>query len=262
MASTSELRARLTALEMDSSGPHETLVKRLGLHAKTTGAGERKPHKRRRKHQPARPPPPQPEPLGDLVEIVPEELQLPPNLGEFSEIFQRFQERTLRRQPQEDLPSIPQQKEQSDSSSSSDDDYEHKVASRKKQRKLARLTVAALKSKVAKPDLVEWTDVTSIDPEFLIFLKSYRNLVPVPVHWCTKRKFLQGKRGAEKMLFELPDFIKDTGIMALRDPAHTHRNKYAAKMGKLDIDYQKLHDAFFKYQTKPYCSSHGEMYTN
>ena len=23
------------------------------------------------------------------------------------------------------------------------------------------------------------------------------------------------------------------------------------KMGKVDIDYQKLHDAFFKFQTKP-----------
>ena len=31
-------------------------------------------------------------------------------------------------------------------------------------------------------------------------------------------------------------------------------------MGKLDIDYQVLHDAFFKYQTKPHLSGMGEMY--
>jgi splicing factor 3B subunit 2 len=25
-----------------------------------------------------------------------------------------------------------------------------------------------------------------------VFLKGYRNTVPVPRHWCQKRKFLQG----------------------------------------------------------------------
>jgi len=32
------------------------------------------------------------------------------------------------------------------------------------------------------------------------------------------------------------------------------------KMGKMDIDYQVLHDAFFKYQTKPKLTSHGDLY--
>jgi hypothetical protein len=31
-------------------------------------------------------------------------------------------------------------------------------------------------------------------------------------------------------------------------------------MGKIDIDYQKLHDAFFKYQTKPKMSEFGELW--
>jgi splicing factor 3B subunit 2 len=31
-------------------------------------------------------------------------------------------------------------------------------------------------------------------------------------------------------------------------------------MGKIDIDYNILHDAFFKYQTKPPLLGHGEMY--
>jgi splicing factor 3B subunit 2 len=31
-------------------------------------------------------------------------------------------------------------------------------------------------------------------------------------------------------------------------------------MGKIDIDYQILHDAFFRYQTKPAMTSHGELY--
>eukprot|EP01118_Nematostelium_gracile_P013765 TRINITY_DN5236_c0_g1_i1.p1 TRINITY_DN5236_c0_g1~~TRINITY_DN5236_c0_g1_i1.p1 ORF type:complete len:336 (-),score=140.35 TRINITY_DN5236_c0_g1_i1:2-1009(-) len=32
------------------------------------------------------------------------------------------------------------------------------------------------------------------------------------------------------------------------------------KLGKLDIDYQVLHDAFFRYQTKPKLTVHGDIY--
>ena len=45
----------------------------------------------------------------------------------------------------------------------------------------------------------------------------FRNTVPVPRHWCAKRKYLQGKRGFEKPAFDLPDFIKRTGIQGMRE---------------------------------------------
>lgn len=32
------------------------------------------------------------------------------------------------------------------------------------------------------------------------------------------------------------------------------------KMGKLDVDYSVLHDAFFKHQTKPKLTTHGDVY--
>ncbi|KAK2639488.1 hypothetical protein Ddye_027283 [Dipteronia dyeriana] len=54
------------------------------------------------------------------------------------------------------------------------------------------------------------------DPKLLVFLKAYRNTVPVLRHWCQKRKFLQGKRGIEKQPFQLPDFIAATGIAKIR----------------------------------------------
>ena len=38
------------------------------------------------------------------------------------------------------------------------------------------------------------------------------------------------------------------------------REKVRPKMGKIDIDYQKLHDAFFRYQTKPKMTIHGDLY--
>ena len=31
-------------------------------------------------------------------------------------------------------------------------------------------------------------------------------------------------------------------------------------MGRIDIDYQVLHDAFFHHQTKPVMTSHGDLY--
>ena len=38
------------------------------------------------------------------------------------------------------------------------------------------------------------------------------------------------------------------------------REKVRPKLGKIDIDYQKLHDAFFKWQTKPKMTLHGDLY--
>lgn len=61
-----------------------------------------------------------------------------------------------------------------------------------------RFTVAELKQLVARPDVVEMHDVTAQDPKLLVHLKATRNSVPVPRHWCFKRKYLQGKRGIEK----------------------------------------------------------------
>lgn len=142
--------------------------------------------------------------------------------------------------------------------------------SKRKMKKLTRLSVAELKQLVTRPDVVEMHDVTARDPKLLVQLKSQRNTVPVPRHWCFKRKYLQGKRGIEKPPFDLPAFIKKTGIQEMRaslqerDESKTlkakMRERVRPKMGKIDIDYQKLHDAFFKWQTKPRMTIHGDLY--
>ncbi|EGF80398.1 hypothetical protein BATDEDRAFT_35091 [Batrachochytrium dendrobatidis JAM81] len=157
---------------------------------------------------------------------------------------------------------------------SQDDDLadgdNRKSMSKKKQRKVSRLTVAELKQLVTKPEVVDWVDVTAADPKLLVHLKASRNTVSVPIHWMQKRKYLQGKRGVEKMPFELPDFIKQTGITQMRDAVKEKedatklksktRERHQPKMGKLEIDYQKLHDAFFRWQTKPKLSIFGDVY--
>lgn len=71
-------------------------------------------------------------------------------------------------------------------------------------------------------------------------------------------------------MFELPDFIENTGISKLRDPMAEKdsvrmvrqklKERMNPKMGKIDIDYEVLHDAFFKYQTKPPLTVFGDIY--
>lgn len=73
-----------------------------------------------------------------------------------------------------------------------------------------------------------------------------------------------------KQPFELPDYIDQTGIAKLRDP-FTERDgqkmikqklkeRMNPKMGKIDIEYTVLHDAFFKFLKKPKLSIHGDVY--
>ncbi|WWC94779.1 hypothetical protein V866_001628 [Kwoniella sp. B9012] len=141
---------------------------------------------------------------------------------------------------------------------------------RRERRKAAKLTVAELKQLVDRPEVVEWFDCDARDPRTLVNLKSYRNTVPVPAHWNAKRDYLAGKRGIEKPPYLLPPWIADTGIGEQRDAIKAKeaeqtlrqktRERVQPKMGKIDIDYQKLHDAFFKFQTKPSMSRFGEAY--
>eukprot|EP01033_Poteriospumella_lacustris_P015476 gene15476-11068_t len=145
-----------------------------------------------------------------------------------------------------------------------------KKLSKRKKKLVTRLSVAELKQLVNRPDVVEAHDVSSSNPRLLIHLKSSRNAVAVPRHWCHIRKYLQGKRGIEKIPFQLPEFIAETGIARIRESIMEQealqkskqkaRNRIRPKMGRIDIDYQVLHDAFFKHQTKPKLSGHGDLY--
>jgi hypothetical protein len=145
-----------------------------------------------------------------------------------------------------------------------------KKLSRKERRRKGRMEIAQLKQIVANPDVVEMHDTNSPDPQLLVYLKGYRNGVPVPKHWAMKRKYLQGKRGIEKPPFQLPQYIADTGITDVRGAMQDKdaakgakqkaRDKMQVKMGRMDIDYQVLHDAFFRHQTKPPLTGHGNLY--
>ncbi|KAL9117167.1 MAG: hypothetical protein Q9187_006300 [Circinaria calcarea] len=142
--------------------------------------------------------------------------------------------------------------------------------SKKKRKEQNKLSVAELKALVKKPETVDWTDTSATDPRLLVHIKAYRNVVPVPSHWALKREYLSSKRGVEKPPFALPKFIQETGIAEMRDAVlekqdqaslkQKQRERVQPKMGKLDIDYQKLYEAFFRFQTKPELTRYGEVY--
>ncbi|KAF3321499.1 Proline-rich spliceosome-associated family protein isoform 2 [Carex littledalei] len=212
------------------------------------------------------------------VEYVPEKAEVDASfLEDFKSVFEKFSFKETAPISEEDA----KKEEASDAAKNKDDsdsDEEEQEGQQKKdgavsnkKRKLQRrMKIAELKQICSKPDVVEVWDVTASDPKLLVSLKSYRNTVPVPRHWCQKRKFLQGKRGIEKQPFQLPDFIAATGIEKIRQAyiekedskklKQKQRERIQPKMGKMDIDYQVLHDAFFKYQTKPKLTTHGDLY--
>lgn len=158
-----------------------------------------------------------------------------------------------------------------DSDYDSDDTDGKPKMSKRKLREMIRPSVAELKRRVHRPDLVEAHDVAAADPDFLIALKSIPHTTSVPFHWGRKRKYLQGKRGIDKVPYELPDFIVKTGITNVRDTAmedeanqsikQKNRGRINPKMGVMDVDYKVLYEAFFKYQTKPKgLTSWGDLY--
>ncbi|KAJ3403489.1 Splicing factor 3B subunit 2 [Chytriomyces hyalinus] len=215
------------------------------------------------------------------VEYIASAQQLAPEFEAFAAVFSSFEARAVDKYrdasndevEEEEEGQEAEEEDRNDEKEGSEDELDteaKRLASKKKKKLEQRLSIAQLKQSVSKPEVVEWVDVTAADPKLLVHLKSYRNTVPIPIHWQQKRKYLQGKRGIEKPPFELPDFIKQTGIMDMRQAVKEKedaaklkaktRERVQPKMGRLDIDYQKLHDAFFRWQTKPKLTLHGDMY--
>lgn len=142
---------------------------------------------------------------------------------------------------------------------------------KRKFKKLYTIPLSVLKSEAKFPELVDWKDVNSPDPRLFIYLKTLPNSVYIPPHWQSKKNFLSTKRGIERPPFKLPKFILDTGILEMRNITDESdndstlkqrmRERVQPKAGQLDIDYNKLYDAFFKYQQKPPLLKFGELYT-
>lgn len=135
-----------------------------------------------------------------VVEYVPERADLDDLDDEFRKVFEKFNFIEVAgaeendKKDEAELNAASKKKDVSDSDEEEQDAQQKEKGgiSNKKKKLQRRMKIAELKQISSRPDVVEVWDATSADPKLLVFLKSYRNTVPVPRHWCQKRKFLQG----------------------------------------------------------------------
>ena len=174
-------------------------------------------------------------------------------------------------EPKKEIQKKEKKSDGEDSSSENDSlilEDESRKKRKKKLKELGKQSLAELKSKAPYPEVVEPWDTNANDPELLIHFKCMPNTVPVPIHWAQNGKYLQSQRGKVRKPYKLPDYIEATGISRIRLielPVHITlqqktRRRMRPKLGRTDIDYQILYDAFFKYQTKKRLTKLGEVY--
>ena len=219
------------------------------------------------KEEPATPAADKQDEIADGVDVIDE---TDPLYEMYKDVMGRF-EQTDKEDPSLKEPDKPEiYFDEDDDIPDEDEEAGQPKMSKKKRKEQNKLSVAELKALVEKPETVDWTDTSASDPRLLVHIKAYRNVVPVPSHWSLKREYLSSKRGVEKPPFALPKFIQETGIAEMRDAVlekqdqaslkQKQRERVQPKMGKLDIDYQKLYEAFFRFQTKPELTRYGEVY--
>jgi len=197
------------------------------------------------------------------------EIETDPLFTQFQDVFSKFQgnDDSIETDPRSKRGELNESDDNDaeDEPSESDSEEEEEPLSNRQLRKKNKIPLATLKASTTRPQVVEWYDVDARDPYILVNIKSQPNVVQVPGHWSSKREYLSSRRGVEKLPFQLPKFIRDTGIQEMRNNddltlKQQQRERVQPKMGKLDIDYQKLYDAFFKFQSKPRLFGYGDIY--
>ncbi|KAH3662277.1 hypothetical protein OGAPHI_005526 [Ogataea philodendri] len=201
-------------------------------------------------------------PLDVVVEEAP--------LGEYEEfkaVFDKFQSRNDEDQTQEEQPENTENNQIQSFEGLEGDDLPEQLSKRQFKKKY-KIPLAYLKAESDKPELLEMADADSPDPRLLAYLKSQHNAILVPQHWAAAKGFLMGRRNYDRPPYQLPKFIADTGIIQMRSSMNDNestlkqrmRERVQPRMGQLDIDFNKLYDAFFKNQTKPDMLRFGEVY--
>ncbi|KAE9597151.1 hypothetical protein Lalb_Chr16g0383571 [Lupinus albus] len=137
------------------------------------------------------------------IEYVPEKAELDEGLDEeFRKIFEKFsftevtgsEDNDKKDESAENATASKKADSDSEEEENDNEKKEKSGVSNKKKKLQRRMKIAELKQICSRSDVVEVWDATAADPKLLVFLKSYRNTVPVPRHWSQKRKFLHVSR--------------------------------------------------------------------
>lgn len=211
------------------------------------------------------------------------DIELAPVDKEFSEIIQKFAIRETEEQPEQTAVVrtgvFNENEHNQEGEATSDNELEQgetlkKQLSKRQQKIESKPSIGCLKASVPYPELIEWFDCDARSPYFNAQIKTSHNIVQIPRHWQNKRGYLSGRSLMDRKPFELPDIIKQTNIEAMRNTLPTDEDKndkklkdltrarVQPKLGALDLDYTKLHDAFFKLgkNWKPELLSFGDYY--
>ncbi|UKJ88872.2 spliceosome-associated protein [Theileria orientalis] len=209
--------------------------------------------------------------LKDSEDVEIEYIYKDEDVGEFGDVFEKFSEMENQKVEEEPQPEVEEPvEEQFDDTDSEEDESHKKMSTKKLLRLMNRPTLSQLKQYADKPEVVEIWDTTAADPKFLVWLKGQRNTIPVPSHWSEKTRFMQNRRSSDKPPYKLPPHIEATKISEIRSALQIkesektlkqkQREKARPKSHRMDIDYQTLHDAFFKYAVKPPMTKYGDVY--
>ena len=143
-----------------------------------------------------------------------------------------------------------------------------RVLSKKQRKRQARLTVAQLKQLVDHPEVVEDHD-ESLDARLLVHLKSLRGTVPVPQHWSQSANTYRASKALSRVHMSCQRLLQPLGSPRCAKPSESRRMRRSSskssvsvrpKMGKININYQALYDAFSGEMKKPHLTAHGEIY--
>merc|ERR1712032_1486466 len=130
--------------------------------------------------------------------------------------------------------------------------------SKRKNRVASRPSLVSSKQLSLKAEEVFSFDTTAEDPHTLLYLKSVFDSWEVPTNW-DRRRCKTMTSCDPSALFVLPSFLLSTGVSAIRNhglydidnTSHPGRNRIRPKSSRIQLNYDVLRDAFFKYQSKP-----------
>lgn len=182
----------------------------------------------------------------------------------YTQVVKRFEPRQQVRVPREDAPAAEPEEPQALQTELHADTPATGTVGKRKRLKMALVDVKCI---AERPEIVQWFDADAPDPPLLVALKAVPGVVQVPAHWQNRSEYLNS-RLPRVHNYELPQNIKDTGIMEMRDVfaedaslRQKTRERVQPKLGKMDVDYRKFHAAIYHFQRKPPLSGYGEIYT-
>lgn len=156
----------------------------------------------------------------------------------YQQVSRRFKRPHDNQEYDEEIPDHDTKSDQVEQSNGGSPHSESNASSEKPSRKQLRQQQKPLLSDLKKysnrPELIEWFDADAAHPEFLVKLKTLPYAVQVPANWQSRSDIPQFNG---KPKYELPANIRETGIE--EQLAASRESK------RLDVDYEKLHDAIF-----------------